>query len=160
MSGKADAKRSSKPPDDLLGGLHDATPPGPSPAASTSRAGLGIPSKAGHRQRLRERFTKGGPDAVQYANLANLVRILHDDGTFAVYAHLNRNSIRVQPGDRVEAGEYIADSGNSGFSSGPHLHFAVERNMGMRIDSVPVSFRDANGRPVRASTGEILTAHR
>lgn len=102
----------------------------------------------------------GGPDPDAYAKLANLVRILHDDGTFAVYAHLNRNSIRVQPGDRVEAGEYIADSGNSGFSSGPHLHFAVERNMGMRIDSVPVSFRDANGRPVRASTGEVLTAHR
>ncbi|MBT8081894.1 MAG: M23 family metallopeptidase [Gammaproteobacteria bacterium] len=102
----------------------------------------------------------GGPDPDAYAKLANLVRILHDDGTFAVYAHLNRNSIRVQPGDRVEAGEYIADSGNSGFSSGPHLHFAVERNMGMRIDSVPVSFRDASGRPVRPSTGEMLAAHR
>ena len=73
MSGKADAKRSSKPPDDLLGGLHDATPPGPSPAASTSRAGLGIPSKAGHRQRLRERFTKGGPDAVHDYELLELI---------------------------------------------------------------------------------------
>ena len=102
----------------------------------------------------------GGPDRDAYADLANLVRILHDDGTFAVYAHLNRNTIRVQPGDRVEAGEYIADSGNSGFSTGPHLHFAVERNMGMRIDSVPVSFRDANGQPVRPSSGDILTAHR
>ncbi len=106
----------------------------------------------------RDNFA-GGPDPDEYANLANLVRILHDDGTFAVYAHLNRNSLRVLPGDRVEAGQHIADSGNSGFSSGPHLHFAVERNMGMRIDSVPVSFRDAGGRPVIPSTGDLLTAY-
>jgi len=102
---------------------------------------------------------KGGPDADQYAKLANLIRILHDDGTYAVYAHLNWNSIRVNPGDRVQAGQYIADSGNTGFSSGPHLHFAVQRNMGMRVDSMPVSFRGANGADFVAATGDILTAH-
>ena len=101
----------------------------------------------------------GGPDPDAYANLANLVRILHDDGTFAVYAHLNRSSVRVQLGDRVEAGQHIADSGNTGFSTGPHLHFAVQRNLGMRIDSVPVSFRDANRQPVIPTTGETLTAY-
>ncbi|MGI9235159.1 MAG: peptidoglycan DD-metalloendopeptidase family protein, partial [Woeseiaceae bacterium] len=67
----------------------------------------------------------GGVNREKHLHAANIVRILHDDGTFAVYAHLNRNSIRVRLGDRVEAGEYIADSGNTGFSSGPHLHFAV-----------------------------------
>lgn len=101
---------------------------------------------------------KGGPDAKQYADLANVVRILHDDGTYALYAHLNWNSIRVRRGDRVEAGEYIADSGNSGFTSGPHLHFAVQRNMGMRVDSLPVSFHGTNGARVIPATGGLLTA--
>ncbi len=101
----------------------------------------------------------GGPDADQYADLANLVRILHDDGTFAVYAHLNWNTIRVRPGDRVEAGQYIADSGNTGWSSGPHLHFAVQRNMGMRVDSLPVTFRGQGGARIAPATGSTLTAY-
>lgn len=102
---------------------------------------------------------KGGPDASEYADLANIVRILHDDGTYAVYAHLNWNTIRVNPGDRVKAGEYIADSGNTGFSTGPHLHFAVQRNMGMRIDSLPVAFRGTYGSSVTPVTGNSLTAY-
>lgn len=102
---------------------------------------------------------KGGADAEQYADLANVVRILHDDGTFAVYAHLNWNSIRVQPGDRVKAGQYIADSGNTGFSSGPHLHFAVQKNMGMRIDSLPIAFRGRSAAQVRPAMGQLLTAY-
>lgn len=102
---------------------------------------------------------KGGPNADQYADLANLVRILHDDGTYAVYAHLNWNTIRVQPGDRVEMGQYIADSGNTGLSSGPHLHFAVQRNVGRRIDSLPVAFRGADGSRVTPSSGGMLSAY-
>jgi murein DD-endopeptidase MepM/ murein hydrolase activator NlpD len=54
---------------------------------------------------------RGGVDPERDAASANIVRILHDDGTHAVYAHLNWNSIRVKPGDTVERGEYIADSG-------------------------------------------------
>ena len=102
---------------------------------------------------------RGGPNADQYADLANLVRILHDDGTYAVYAHLNWNTIRVRPGDRVEMGQYIADSGNTGLSSGPHLHFAVQRNMGRRIDSLPVAFRGAGGSRVTPSSGSMLSAY-
>ena len=90
---------------------------------------------------------------------ANLVRILHDDGTFAIYAHLNWNSIRVRPGQRVARGEYIADSGNTGFSSGPHLHFVVVRNAGMRIVSVPVEFATATNETINPVTGMQLTAY-
>jgi len=90
---------------------------------------------------------------------ANVVRVMHDDGTYAIYAHLNTNTIRVKPGDRVRRGEYIADSGNTGFSSGPHLHFAVLRNAGMRVASVPVTFTGAGPNSVVPSTGAILTAH-
>ena len=90
---------------------------------------------------------------------ANVVRILHDDGTYAIYAHLNWNSIRVRAGDRVERGDYIADSGNTGFSSGPHLHFAVVRNAGMQAVSVPVVFAGAGSTEVIPATGNLLTAY-
>lgn len=102
---------------------------------------------------------RGGTDPNQDLSAANVIRILHDDGTYAIYAHLNTNTIRVEPGDRVKRGEYIADSGNTGFSSGPHLHFAVVHNTGMRIDSVPVEFKGPSSAPVIAQTGLVLTAH-
>lgn len=102
----------------------------------------------------------GGPDRSEHLGSANIVRILHDDGTFAVYAHLNWNSIRVRPGERVSAGQYIADSGNTGFSSGPHLHFAVQRNAGMRLEAVPVKFEGPNDRSIVPATGDVLTSYR
>lgn len=102
---------------------------------------------------------RGGVDIEEYAAAANLIRILHDDGTHAVYAHLNWNTIRVRPGDRVERGQYIADSGNTGFSSGPHLHFAVLKNMGMRLESVPVIFEGSNLTEIVPAAGNVLSAY-
>ncbi len=102
---------------------------------------------------------RGGIDPDRDLPSANLIRILHDDGTYAVYAHLNWNTIRVRPGDTVVRGEYIADSGNTGFSSGPHLHFAVIRNKGLRLESVPVVFEGQNGREVVPTTGNDLVAY-
>ena len=102
---------------------------------------------------------RGGIDPDRDAASANIVRILHDDGTHAVYAHLNWNSIRVKAGDTVERGQYIADSGNTGYSSGPHLHFAILQNVGMRMDSVPIVFEGPNSREIRPATGSTLTAY-
>lgn len=101
----------------------------------------------------------GGLDPERDGPSANVVRILHDDGTMAIYAHLNTNTIRVRPGDRVRRGEYIADSGNTGFSSGPHLHFAVVRNAGMRIESVPVLFQGRYAERIVPASGAVLTAY-
>jgi murein DD-endopeptidase MepM/ murein hydrolase activator NlpD len=100
---------------------------------------------------------RGGADPENAAE-ANLVRILHDDGTFAVYAHLNRSTIRVKPGDVVQRGEYIADSGNTGFTTGPHLHFAVQRNRGMGVESLPIVFEGPRGTQVTPRTGVELVA--
>lgn len=102
---------------------------------------------------------ESGLDPERDGPSANVVQVLHDDGTYAVYAHLNWNSIRVKPGDRVARGEYIADSGNTGFSSGPHLHFVVLRNAGMRTESVPVRFEGADSQAVIPASGNVLTAY-
>ncbi|CAM5430537.1 MULTISPECIES: M23 family metallopeptidase [Streptomyces] len=45
------------------------------------------------------------------------------DSTYAVYAHLQRGSLRVRPGDRVRAGQRLGRVGNSGNTTEPHLHF-------------------------------------
>ncbi|MGR8934725.1 MAG: peptidoglycan DD-metalloendopeptidase family protein [Gammaproteobacteria bacterium] len=71
---------------------------------------------------------------------ANNIRILHDDGSIAVYAHLQLESAQVYPGLNVTAGQLIGYSGNTGFSGGPHLHFAVQVNRGMELKSVPFIF--------------------
>lgn len=102
---------------------------------------------------------RGGTDIDKDAPHANIIRIMHDDGSHAVYAHLNWNSIRVRPGDRVERGQYIADSGNTGFTSGPHLHFAVVVNRGMRLESVPVRFEGPNFAEIEPVTGNKLAAY-
>lgn len=73
-----------------------------------------------------------------------LVRVLHADGGMALYAHLQSGSLRVRPGQRVEAGQPLAASGNTGRSRAPHLHFAVQANTGLALVSVP--FRMAGPR--------------
>jgi murein DD-endopeptidase MepM/ murein hydrolase activator NlpD len=90
---------------------------------------------------------------------ANVVEILHDDGMIAVYAHLQWDSIRVRIGQHVASGEYIANSGNTGFTSGPHLHFVVWRNTGVADVSIPVQFAGLGGAPVSPVTSTPLTAY-
>lgn len=104
-------------------------------------------------------FFTSGTDLKKDGRSANLVRMLHDDGTMAIYAHLHWDSIRVRPGDRVQRGEYIAKSGNTGFSTGPHLHFDVQRNAGMKIISLPVQFEGQGGAAVTPKIGDQLTAY-
>ena len=90
---------------------------------------------------------RGGTSASDLDN-ANLVRIVHDDGSMAVYGHLLEGSITVTPGQWVAAGSVIAQSGNSGYSHGPHLHFAVQVNTGMALVSVPFVMRGLDGKVI------------
>lgn len=80
---------------------------------------------------------------------ANEVRIQHIDGTFAVYAHLSHGGVYVYPGQRVAAGQQIGLAGSTGYSSGPHLHFAVQtiRKTYDKIESVSLPFQFYVGNP-------------
>jgi len=70
----------------------------------------------------------------------NFVRILHRAHHPDVSLHLQQGSLQVAAGQRVRAGQRIARSGNTGRSSGPHLHFVVQRNVGMAVESIPFRF--------------------
>ena len=70
----------------------------------------------------------------------NFVRILHPDGTMAVYLHLMHRSVLVDEGQRVAQGALLGRSGNTGRSSGPHLHFVVQRAVGLAMESIPFQF--------------------
>jgi len=96
-----------------------------------ARGGLIIEQKKGNVQ---------GGIGKSYYDKANLVRILHADGTIATYGHLQFASLNFSVGKVVHAGEVIGKSGNTGYSSGPHLHFVVHANRNMRRTSVPFKF--------------------
>lgn len=55
-----------------------------------------------------------------------VVEIDHDDGTQSVYAHLSQR--RVEKGDRIREGEFVGLSGDTGRSTGPHLHLEIRQN--------------------------------
>jgi len=78
----------------------------------------------------------GGKDPA-LINKANRVIIMHDDGTLGLYLHLVKNGILVRIGQEVNRGQPIGLSGNSGYSTEPHLHFAVLED----ITSVPIRFK-------------------
>lgn len=82
-------------------------------------------------------FAASGLGDPALAGQANLVRVLHEDGSMALYAHLAQDGIDVRVGDHVRRGQRIAWSGNTGFSTAPHLHFVVQANRGMRLESIP-----------------------
>lgn len=69
-------------------------------------------------------------------NVGNGVLIKFDDGTTGVYGHLSK--INVAEGQHVEAGQLIGFSGNSGASTGPHLHFGLKDANGEFVDPTPV----------------------
>ncbi|GEL22817.1 hypothetical protein PSU4_17710 [Pseudonocardia sulfidoxydans NBRC 16205] len=63
------------------------------------------------------------------------VVLQHPDGSHSVYGHINRSLVKV--GEKVTAGEKIAEMGNRGQSTGPHLHFEIWTPGGQKINPLP-----------------------
>lgn len=119
-----------------------------------------VASREGVVMEVQQDYYGSGQDRERFGARANAIRIHHADGSMAIYAHLDVESALVRPGDVVLAGETIARSGNTGFSSGPHLHFAIQVNAGMRLESVPFSFLQAGGKRVEPLTATRITGVR
>ncbi|MFE0101462.1 M23 family metallopeptidase [Streptomyces sp. NPDC059009] len=101
---------------------------------------VGTPVSAVHGGTVVKAGGNGAGDGPAYGNA---IVIKHSDGTYSQYAHLSRVDVRI--GQAVGTGQQIALSGNTGNSSGPHLHFEIRTtpNYGSAVD--PVAFLRAQG---------------
>ncbi|HRE91065.1 MAG TPA: M23 family metallopeptidase, partial [Myxococcota bacterium] len=104
----------------------------------------------------------GAGPGVEWRELANFIVLDHGGGLFSSYVHLAVGSAMVGPGDVVLAGQVLAETGESGQLTGPHLHFQVENvwsesvpavfARGLGCDWVPMVGEQVIARPVRLST--------
>ncbi|WP_031050271.1 M23 family metallopeptidase [Streptomyces sp. NRRL F-5650] len=85
----------------------------------------------------------GGNGAGDGPAYGNAIVIKHGNGTYSQYAHLSKINVKI--GQVVKTGQSIAKSGNTGNSSGPHLHFEIRTtpNYGSAVD--PVAFLKSKG---------------
>ncbi|MFC8899971.1 M23 family metallopeptidase [Streptomyces cinereoruber] len=101
---------------------------------------VGTPVKAAGAGTVVKAGPYGGGDGPAYGNA---IVIKHANGKYSQYAHLSK--IQVKIGQKVGAGQKIALSGNTGNSSGPHLHFEIRTtpNYGSAVN--PAAFLRAHG---------------
>lgn len=84
----------------------------------------------------------------EFKTQGNFVLIEHSDGTLSIYAHLDKKGASVKIGQKVREGQLIAYSGNTGYTSGPHLHFEVFSFDGKDTTSIPIKFNVGDVVPV------------
>ncbi len=107
-------------------------------------------ARAGTVMQVVDAFRESGTDA-RLKDRSNLIRVLHTDGSMAVYAHIAHGSARVRTGDAVSAGTPLAAVGSVGWSTAPHLHFSVQVNDGRELLSLPFRMVGPEGRPLDAA---------
>lgn len=107
---------------------------------------------------LKESSQTGGPDK-KHAEQDNYVSIVHADGTMGEYHHLKYDGVLVEIGDRVTAGQPVALSGNTGYSTHPHLHFGVYSAIdGSHRQSHRLTFITREGILTEPLVGQTCTA--
>jgi murein DD-endopeptidase MepM/ murein hydrolase activator NlpD len=93
-------------------------------------------------------------------NWGNVVRITHQDGTTGWYMHIDTMGVVVNVGQVLSRGALIAHAGNTGRSSGPHLHFQVQAGSSSWGNTIPILFDTANkGSCYIPQTGDNLTSN-
>ena len=101
-------------------------------------------SREGVVVQVKEDSNIGGPD-VSFMKHANRITVLHPDGSYADYVHLQQHGAIVSHGDQVVNGQIIGYSGNTGWSTKPHLHFQVYHAVKFGIETIPIKFLLASG---------------
>jgi murein DD-endopeptidase MepM/ murein hydrolase activator NlpD len=115
-------------------------------------------ARGGHVVKIKDDSELGGRNA-SFDCCNNYVLIRHSDGTLGQYAHLLKGGVKVREGDAVADGDIIALSGNTGFSSGPHLHFSVYKTKnGKERESIPVKFKSEESASITLKVGNHYTA--
>jgi murein DD-endopeptidase MepM/ murein hydrolase activator NlpD len=91
---------------------------------------------------------------------ANFVLVRHSDGSLGEYMHLAPSGVEVTPGQAVRRGQELGLSGNTGFSSTPHLHFQVmtAADDGVAKHSFPFELAVAPGRASPPILGQRYAA--
>lgn len=97
-----------------------------------------LAAREGLVMQVESDFDQAGLNREKYGGRANFIRILHGDGSMALYAHLKPEGVQVRVGQYVRKGQRIGLSGNTGLSTAPHLHFVVQVNRGMSLAAIPV----------------------
>lgn len=81
------------------------------------------------------------PKTINLENvLGNNVILKINSNTFALYAHLQKGSVTIKPGDRVKRGQLLGKLGNTGNSSAPHLHLHLMSGSSLGSDGLPYTF--------------------
>ncbi|HEY3951189.1 M23 family metallopeptidase [Phenylobacterium sp.] len=96
------------------------------------------------RADLPENTPPDGPKSFKTANdfAGNMISERIGPKLFALYGHMQGASIHLKPGDKVRRGQVIGRLGNSGNSSGPHLHFHIcDSNSALGCEGLPFVFR-------------------
>lgn len=117
-----------------------------------------LAARAGVVVETKDDSSVGGPDR-SFENCANYIMIQHTDGTIGNYAHLLNHGMKVKVGQLVNVGDVIGLSGNTGFSSGPHLHFSVFKTRnGRERESIAIRYRTMNATAEKLVCGKVYRA--
>lgn len=115
-------------------------------------------ARGGRVVRVKDDSNVGGR-TIRFDPYNNFIIIRHEDGTLGHYCHLKKGGVKVSQGQMVQTGEAIALSGNTGFSSGPHLHFCVYKIQdGRQRITIPVKFELADGAAAMLKEGTYYRA--
>ncbi len=111
------------------------------------RAAIGTPVKAALSGTVEG---SGNTDSIRGCySYGRWVLVKHSNGLSSLYAHLSQSN--VSRGDEVKTGQILGYSGNTGYSTGPHLHFSVYASNGVRV----MKLGESTGRVTPCANAEI-----